>query len=151
MIKILFLFCLILPFYASANETTCLSSESQTQIQNIEKELAKCKVNMPENPSTVDMNNATYNAVDCVTEVAYKIFELYYTENNKTVRKDFDALVKTIYSHSHNLIQSSDVARKFYNGTMYNTIAIGHAHYMIKNIVNEYIQQIKKECTYPHS
>ena len=139
------LFCLFISFSAYANEQAC-STKQVDELSQIENDFAKCKIDMPEAPSTADMNKATYEASNCLISIAHQIFAKYYTKNKTQVEQDFDNLIKEIYNNSHNLIQKSDVAEKYYNGTMYNTMAIGYAHSQIKNLVKEYIHQVKTEC-----
>jgi len=139
------LFCLFISFSAYADEQLC-SDEQINELVQIENNFSKCKIDMSEAYSTADMNNATYEASDCLIAVAHQVFAKYYTKNKSQIEQDFDKFVKEIYNNSHNLIQKSDIAEKYYNGTMYNTMAIEHAHSQIKNLVNEYIQQIKNEC-----
>ena len=139
------LFCLFISFSAHADEQLC-SDEQINELAQIENNFSKCKIDMTEAPSTADMNNATYEASDCLISVAHQIFAKYYTKNKAQVEQDFDNLIKEIYNNSHNLIQKSDIAEKYYNGTMYNTMAIEYAHSQIKNLVKEYIHQVKTEC-----
>ena len=139
------LFCLFASFGAYADEQVC-SSEQLNELAQIENNFSKCKIDMPEAPSTADMNKATYEASNCLISIAHQIFAKYYTKNKAQVEQDFDNLIREIYNNSHNLIQKSDIAEKYYNGTMYNTMAIGYAHSQIKNLVKEYIHQVKTEC-----
>lgn len=132
-------------FGAYANEQAC-STKQFDELSQIENAFAKCKIDMPEAPFTADMNKATYEASNCLVSIAHQIFAKYYTKNKTQVEQDFDNLIKEIYNNSHNLIQKSDIAEKYYNGTMYNTMAIGYAHSQIKNLVKEYINQVKTEC-----
>lgn len=143
--RYILLFCFFVSFSAYADEQVC-STEQLDELTQIENNFSKCKINIPEVPSTADMNNATYEASDCLISIAHQIFVKYYTKNKAQVEQDFDNLIKEIYNNSHNLIQKSDTAEKYYNGTIYNTMAIGYAHSQIKNLVKEYIHQIKTEC-----
>ena len=43
-------------------------------------------------------------------------------------------------------MQGSDMANDVRRGTMYNTMAIGKAHDVIKNIVIDYIREMRFEC-----
>jgi hypothetical protein len=143
--KIIFLFFLFISFSAHSEDKIC-STQKLDILQKIERDLISCKIDMPENPSTADMNNATYNATDCLIALAHRIFEEYYIQDKIQVTEDFDRFVKEIHINSHNLIQRSDAAKNFYNGTMYNTMAINDAYLTIKNVVQQYIKQIKEEC-----
>ena len=46
------------------------------------EELANCKVQMPDVPSTTDMNEAYYKVGDCSIAVANKLFEKNYKKYN---------------------------------------------------------------------
>ena len=93
------------------------------------------------------INNATYSAVDCATGIAYKLFSKYYSQNETEAKETFDRLVKNIYAYSHNLYQDSNMGKVVRIGTMYNSIAIGHAYDIIKKIVKNYIKEIEYECS----
>ena len=140
--KILFLSMLILAVPVRADEIkNCLN-----QIETLEKKLKNCKVSYPDNASTADMNNATYNSTECAIEVAHQIFENYYSKTKEESKDILNQLVKSVYTYSHHLQQSSDFARSNYTGTMYNTMALSTADVMIKGIVQSYIDEIKIEC-----
>ena len=109
LMRYILLFCFFVSFGAYANEQAC-STKQFDELSQIENDFAKCKIDMPEAPSTADMNKATYEASNCLISIAHQIFA------------------------------------KYYNGTMYNTMAIGYAHSQIKNLVKEYIHQVKTEC-----
>lgn len=145
LMRYILLFYFFVSFAAYADEQVC-STEQLDEIAQIENNFSKCKIDMPEAPSTADMNNANYEASDCLISIAHQIFAKFYIKNKTQVEQDFDNLIKEIYNNSHNLIQKSDIAEKYNNGTMYNTMAIGYAHSQIKNLVKEYIHQIKTEC-----
>ena len=145
LMKYAFLFCLFISFSVYADEQLCTDVQINELVQ-IENNFSKCKIDMSDASSSADMNNATYEASDCLISVAHQIFAKYYIKNQTQVEQDFDRFVKEIYNNSHNLIQKSDIAEKYNTGTMYNTMAIEYAHSQIKNLVKEYIQQIKTEC-----
>lgn len=65
-----------------------------------EEELANCKIQMPDNPSTADMNEAHYKFADCTIAVAYKLFDQNYKKYNDRVKKNFDTLVKVYYAYA---------------------------------------------------
>ena len=105
-----------------------LVQQESLAIDKLERELNNCKVDYGDNASTADMNNATYDAIDCVVGVAHKIFDTYYSSTAKESKERFDKLVTAIYDHSHHLVHESDFAKNVYTGTMYITSAIGCAH-----------------------
>ena len=142
-IFILGLFSLVLSTNISvATEPLC----NKAEIDNFEQRIENCKIDYSENMSTAGMNNATYQATDCITDIAHEIFKKYYTKDEKETRETFDNLVALIYDNSHNIMQGSDMAEYVRRGTMYNTMAISKAHNIIKNIVIDYIKEIRFEC-----
>lgn len=147
--KWLVLVCFFVAFNANALEGRCPADESLA-IDKLEQELNNCKITCGDTPSTADMNNAAYNAVDCVVGVAHKIFDTYYATSVQESKDRFDKLVTAVYDHSHHLVQESDFARQTYTGTMYNTMAIGKAYVIMKEIVSDYIREIRDECDDAH-
>lgn len=49
-----------------------LVQQESLAIDKLEQELNNCKVDYGDNASTADMNNATYDAIDCVVGVHIK-------------------------------------------------------------------------------
>ena len=60
------------------------SGEEDVFLQSLEEELANCKVQMPDVPSTADMNEAYYKVGDCSIAVANKLFDRNYKKYNNT-------------------------------------------------------------------
>ena len=58
------------------------SGEEDAFLRGLEEELANCKVQMPDVPSTTDMNEAYYKVGDCSIAVANKLFEKNYKKYN---------------------------------------------------------------------
>ncbi len=121
------------------------SGEEDAFLRSLEEELANCKIQMADAPSTADMNNAAYDFGDCSIAVAHKLFDRNYKKYNAEVKKNFDTLVTAYYACAHDMIQYSDFA-SVRGGNMYNTIAIGKATYWIQNTVKEYLHQARIEC-----
>ena len=48
--------------------------------------------------------------------------------------------------HYQNLVQNSDLAQKLYTGTMYEVRVKTNASLKIKEIVQEYLQEMKSQC-----
>lgn len=141
----------ILTFAAEKNTSTYTyeqekcSGEEDVFLQNLEEELANCKVQMPDLPSTADMNEAYYKVGDCSIAVANKLFEKNYKRYNDKVKKNFDTLVKAYYACAHDIVQHSDYG-SVRGGTMYNTEAIATASFWIRDTVKEYLYQARIEC-----
>ena len=121
------------------------SGEEDKFIRGLEEELANCKVQMPDAPSTADMNEAYYKVGDCSIAVANKLFDRNYKKYNDKVKKNFDTLVKAYYACAHDVVQHSDYSSAR-GGTMYNTEAIATASFWIKDLVKEYLYQARIEC-----
>lgn len=51
-----------------------LVQQESLAIDKLEQELNNCKVDYGDNASTADMNNATYDAIDCVEGVAHNSY-----------------------------------------------------------------------------
>ena len=121
------------------------SGEEDVFLQSLEEELANCKVQMPDVPSTADMNEAYYKVGDCSIAVANKLFDRNYKKYNDQVKKNFDTLVKAYYACAHDMYEYSDYGSAR-GGTMYNTMAITRATFWIRDMVKEYLHQARIEC-----
>ena len=73
-----------------------LVQQESLAIDKLEQELNNCKVDYGDNASTADMNNATYDAIDCVVGVAHKIFDTYYSSTAKESKEQFDKLRQSL-------------------------------------------------------
>ena len=141
----------ILAFAAEENTSTYTyeqvkcSGEEDAFLQSLEEELANCKVQMPDLPSTADMNEAYYKVGDCSIAVANKLFEKNYKKYNDKVKTNFDTLVKAYYACAHDMVEHSDYGSAR-GGTMYNTQAIATASFWIRDTVKEYLHQARIEC-----
>ena len=126
-------------------ESEKCSGEEDTFLQGLEEELANCKIQMPDAPSTADMNEAYYKVGDCSIAVANKLFEKNYKKYNDKVKKNFDTLVKAYYACAHDMYEYSDYGSER-GGTMYNTEAIATASFWIRDLVKKYLYQARIEC-----
>ena len=126
-------------------ESEKCSGEEDTFLQGLEEELANCKVQMPDAPSTADMNEAYYKVGDCSIAVANKLFEKNYKKYNDKVKKNFDTLVKAYYACAHDMYEYSDYGSER-GGTMYNTMAITSTTFWIRDMVKEYLHLARIEC-----
>ena len=108
------------------------SGEEDAFLHGLEEELANCKVQMPDVPSTTDMNEAYYQVGDCSIAVANKLFERNYQKYNDKVKKNFDTLVKAYYACAHDIVQ--------------HTEAIATASFWIRDLVKKYLYQARIEC-----
>ena len=121
------------------------SGEEDVFIRGLEEELANCKIQMPDDPSTADMNETYYKVGDCCIAVANKLFDRNYKKYNEQVKQDFDTLVKAFYANAHDMVQHSDFGL-LRGGTMYNTEAIATGAFWIRDVVKEYLYQARMEC-----
>ena len=131
----------------SVNENHCIGKRAEV-IQEIERDFDNCNKirRLDIAKSNAEMDNIYYDATECLQAVAHKIFERYYTKTEEESKENFDDLVKSIYKYNHNLFQKSDIGLEFYRAAIYNTQAISGAYVMVKEIVKEYITEIKQEC-----
>lgn len=139
--KILFLSVCFFCSGAGALDHNCIP-----HIEQLERDFQNCTVAYGDDATTADMNNASYNAADCAVEIAHKLMDTYYASTAETTKKEFDALVRQIYSYSHNLIQESDYAREHHIGSIHNSMAINKAEELIKALTKSYIDELKEEC-----
>ena len=121
------------------------SGEEDAFLRGLEEELANCKVQMPDVPSTTDMNEAYYKVGDCSIAVANKLFEKNYKKYNDKVKRNFDTLVKAYYACAHDMYEYSDFA-SLGSGTSANTEAIATASFWIRDLVKEYLHLARIEC-----
>ena len=84
------------------------SGEEDAFLRSLEEELANCKIQMDDAPSTADMNEAYYKFGDCSIVVANKLFDRNYKKYNAEVKKNFDTLVKAYYACAHDMYEDSD-------------------------------------------
>ena len=121
------------------------SGEEDAFLRGLEEELANCKIQMSDAPSTADMNEAYYKFGDCSIAVANKLFEKNYKKYNDKVKKNFDTLVKAYYACAHDMYEYSDYSSER-GGTMYNTMAVTSATFWIRDMVKEYLHLARIEC-----
>ena len=121
------------------------SGEEDAFLRGLEEELANCKVQMPDVPSTTDMNEAYYKVGDCSIAVANKLFEKNYKKYNDKVKRNFDTLVKAYYACAHDMYEYSDFV-SLGSGTSANTEAIATASFWIRDLVKKYLYQARIEC-----
>ena len=139
-ILVLLSFLYVVPVYAMEKQE-CLKN-----VENLDIELSKCYINMPENAlSTAEMNEAHYQYVDCLTAVANKLFDTMYKHNNKQVKENFNKLVEAVYAMSHDINEHSDITENI-GGTIRTTEALSEAEYWIKQLVKNYIKSAKADC-----
>ena len=111
------------------------SGEEDAFLRGLEEELANCKVQMPDVPSTTDMNEAYYKVGDCSIAVANKLFEKNYKKYNDKVKN----------ACAHDMYEYSDFA-SLGSGTSANTEAIATASFWIRDLVKEYLHLARIEC-----
>ena len=139
--KILCLSVCFLSVQAFALDHNCIP-----HIEQLEREFKNCTVEYGDNASTADMNNASYNAAECAINVAHKLMDAYYSNTAEESKKQFDALVRQIYSYSHHLVQESDYASEHHIGTIHNQMAVSNAEELIKELTKSYLVELKSEC-----
>ena len=143
--RILFI-CSCILFYSSFVYANECSGENAKLIEQLETKLDNCKIEMPDNATDVEMINAYDNLTNCTKDVAYQIFDSFYTSKNQSVKNDFNKVIKATYLHYQNLIKNSDLAQKLYTGTVYEIQVNTMASLKIKEIVQDYLQEMKLQC-----
>ena len=138
--------CFILLLSAFFSNTSMAKDSCQNHLENLENRLEKCTISYSENASTSDMNKATYDAADCAIQIANELFDTYYMSTKEESKAFFNQLVAKIYEHAHHLKEKSDYAKRYYTGTLYNQIAIGHAEDLIQKLVKSYLKELQFEC-----
>ncbi len=92
------------------------------------------------------MLKAYDKSIDCMREVAYKIFDRYYTHYNKATKEHFDNYVSVVADISYDVTQRSDWGGNIRMAEVYVLQAKGRAFVMVRNLVGEYIKEIRDEC-----
>ena len=103
--RILFI-CSCILFYSSFVYANECSGENAKLIEQLETKLDNCKIEMPDNATDVEMINAYDNLTNCTKDVAYQIFDSFYTSKNQSVKNDFNKVIKATYLHYQNLIEN---------------------------------------------
>ena len=143
--RILFI-CSCILFYSSFVYANECSGENAKLIEQLETKLDNCKIEMPDNATDVEMINVYDNLTNCTKDVAYQIFDSFYKSKNQSVKNDFNKVIKATYLHYQNLIKNSDLAQKLYTGTVYEIQVNTMASLKIKEIVQDYLQEMKLQC-----
>lgn len=149
--KWLVLVCFFVAFNANARGGHCPADESLA-IDKLEQELNNCAVvDYGEDEwRTSEMLKAYDRSIDCMQKVAYQIFDKYYMHYNKSVKENFDNYVSAVTDISFDISQRSDMGRSIRMAEVYVLEAAGYTHFMVKNLVNDYIKEIRDECDDVH-
>lgn len=123
-------------------------AEEISEIDKLEQEWKKCAVvdYGKDEWRTSEMLKAYERSIDCMREVAYKIFDRYYTHYNKATKEHFDIYVNVVTDISFDIIQRSDFAVGIRMAEVYVLQAAGSSHVLVKNLVGDYIKEIRDEC-----
>ena len=121
--------------------------EDLEEFNGIKKEFEGCLIDDSKNElRTAIMLEAYDKAIDCMKAVAYKIFDKYYTNNNKLSKENFENYVNATIKLNNNVIYNSDWAREHRSGEVYIIEAKREIYYMVKDVVNRYIKELRLEC-----
>ncbi len=142
----IFLICFCILFYPSLIRASECTGENAKLVKQLEIKLDNCKIDMPDNATDVEMIKAYDKVTDCSKGVAYQIFDSFYKNKNESVKNDFNKLIEATYIHYQNLLKNSDLAQKLYTGTMYEVQVNTNASLKIKEIVQEYLREMKLQC-----
>ncbi len=142
----IFLVCFCILFCPSLICASECVGENAKLIKQLENKLDNCKIDMPDNATDIEMINAYNNLTKCSKDVAYQIFDSFYKNKNEDIKNDFNKVIEATYMHYQNLIKNSDLAKKLYTGTMYEIQVNTNASLKVKEIVQEYLQEMKSQC-----
>jgi hypothetical protein len=141
--KYLIIVCLLFSFNAYAK----CPLDKVEYINQLEQKLNKCTIDYSNKEwRTSEILNAYSNAIDCTKLVAYELFDKYYMHYNKEVKENFDDYVRVVKDINDNLVHRSDWGRVNQLSESYVLQSIGGTYAMTKNIVKEYIDEIRMEC-----
>ena len=142
----IFFICSCILFSSSLAYAYECSGENAKLIEQLEIKLDNCKIDMPDNATDIEMINAYDNLTNCTKDVAYQMFDSFYKNKNQRVKNDFNKVIEATYLHYQNLIKTSDLAQKLYTGTMYEVRVKTNTSLKIKEIVQDYLQEMKSQC-----
>ena len=130
---------------AFANEASCLS-ENNEHLNQLEQQLNNCKIDYGENYNTDEMLKAYIKAENCLKTVAYTLFDKYYTKKKIQSKEIFDTHIKAVRDFNYNLIQGSDWAIDNHFAEVYILEAEGAIYTSLKDIILQYINELRHEC-----
>lgn len=114
----------------------------------LRQKLDNCMVDYNKNKiQTLEILKAYDKAIDCSKTIAYEIFDKYYTHNNKLSKENFDSYVNAVIGLNNNVIHNSDWARKHQRNKVYVLEAKRETYFMVKDVVNKYIKELRIECS----
>lgn len=130
---------------AFAKDVPCLS-ENNEDLNQLEQQLNNCKIDYGENYNTDEMLKAYKKAENCLKTVAYAIFDEYYTKKNIQSKEVFDKYVQAIRRLNYNIIQGSDWATDNHFAEVYVLEAEGAIQASLKEMILQYINELRHEC-----
>ena len=142
----IFFICSCVLFCASFAHAYECSEENAKFIEQLETQLNNCKIDIPDNATDIEMINAYDDFTNCLKIVAYQLFDYFYKNKNQSVKNDFNKVIWATHLHYQNLIRNSDLAQKLYTGALYEVQVKTNTSLKIKEIVQEYIQEMKSQC-----
>lgn len=145
--KWLSLILVLSAFNAYAQESVCPKEEMAT-LNELEHNLEICaEVDFDEDAWGIsNMLKAYDKSFDCMKKVAYEVFDKYYTNSNKTIKEHFDNYVNAVMNVSYDITRENDLVRDVRRGEVFDLKTMGYAHFMVQDIIGEYIRAIYEEC-----
>ncbi len=115
--------------------------------ERLGQKLDNCMVDYDKNAIKLSEILKAYDkAIDCSKAIAYEIFDKYYNHNNNLSKENFDSYVNAVIGLNNNVIHHSDWAREHRSGEVYILDAKRETYYMVKDVVNKYIKELRLEC-----
>ena len=163
MFKNLFFVCLmcLICFSAYAYEINCedetsdihtciyevkCGNEDVNIIKQIELDIDDCRFEDVFEYSDVDLIEYYNMQIICYQKIADKIFDNFYKEKNTEAKKIFAKSIEVFRFHYDNLFLQSDLAKVVRAGTMYEVQAYTYVSLKVKELLQEYIKEIKQQC-----
>lgn len=145
--KWLSLILVLSAFNAYAQEVVC-PKEKITTLNELEKKLEICaEVDFEEDAWRIsNMLKAYDKSFDCMKKVAYEVFDKYYKKSNKTTKEHFDKYINAVMDISYDITRESDSVRGVRRDEVFALKTTGYAHFMVQDIIGEYIRTIYEEC-----
>ena len=136
----------ILTVTAQASEDVCRGYRS-SQIAEVKQDFQNCLLDFPkENDNNVVMIDLTKEKIQCMQQLAYRIFEIFYASTRDVKAQQFDSFVKSALEQGYNLEQGSDIGKHWHISTFYEVGAVNSAYIMVHDLVKDYIHTMELEC-----
>ena len=128
-------------------ETICKGITAQ-QITLLKQDFDNCLLDFPEGTdSNIVMINITSEKIDCMQNVAHKVFDLFYESTKSEKYKQFENFVKVAKEQGRNIEMGSDIGKHWHTTTLYELGSLNYAYVLVHNLVKDYIHYMELECS----